>query len=105
MAWKGSQYAITASPVNLTTILSLTANSPSNSIKEVVIKNAAGAANTLYVGPSTVANTPTAARVELAANQSWSAGPYDSSYPLNTDMIYLVGTVNAANIAFISVVM
>ena len=104
MAWRGAQYTITATAANLTSILGLTANQPSNSIKEVVIKNATGAANALYVGPSTVANTPADARVELAANQAWSAGPHDGYY-LNTDMIYLVGTANAANIAFISVVM
>lgn len=106
MAWLGGQYVITASAVNITNALSLaggprpTGGTPA---RKITIKNAAGAANILYIGPSTVTNVPANARAELSAGQSYTFGPYGDSLSTTTDDVFLVGTANAANIAFISI--
>lgn len=103
MASKGGQYTITATATNLTTALGLTGgNLPSGgwSCAEITVKNADGAANKLYFGGSDVTNVPANAHGEIAAGQGYTWLPTVSSRP-NTDEIYLVGTANAANIAFI----
>ncbi len=100
--WIGAQYTITASAARLTTILAQTIGNV-NQAKQIDIKNATGAANVLYLGPSTVTNVPANARAELAAGQSFSFNTGGGGYHVSTDDIYLVGTANAANIAFISV--
>lgn len=106
MAWFGGQYAVTASAVNVTTALSLVGGdlpSGGRHARKITIKNAAGAANTAYLGPSTVTNVPVNARVELAAGQAFTFGPFSSSHSINTDEVYMVGTANAANILFIAI--
>lgn len=106
MAFLGGQYALTASAVNLTTALGLTKGDlPSGGyhVRQIDIKNANGAANFVYVGASNVTNAPANARVELVPGQAWSEiAPGLSSF--NTDEIYVVGTVNAANIIFVTLV-
>lgn len=88
------QYTITASPVQLSAIAGglLNQRTPPSAI---TVKNASGAANNCYLGPSTVANTPTNAGIELAAGQSYTFVGQELI------AIYIVGTVNAVNIAFI----
>lgn len=105
MASIGGQYTITASAVNLTTALGLTKGDlPSGGYhcSEITVKNANGAANTLFAGGSNVTNVPANAHVQLAAGQSFTWLPSVSARP-TTDEIYLVGTANAANIAFIEI--
>lgn len=96
----GKQYTITASAAKLTTILGLT--NPTF-CKGLTIKNAKGAANILYIGGSDVTNVPANAWVELDANQSFTFYSGEG-WLCSTDEVYLVGTVNAANIAFITIV-
>jgi hypothetical protein len=62
----------------------------------ITVKNASGAANAVYLGGQLVANTPANAGVELAADQAYT---FTRQAPCS---IYIVGTVNAANIAFIT---
>lgn len=103
MAINGGQYAVTATATNLTTALGLTGgNLPSGGshCAEITVKNAAGALNKAYLGKSTVTNVPANAHVELSADQGFTFMPTVSGRP-NTDEIFVVGTVNAANIVFI----
>ena len=96
-AFKGDQVAAAATAINITDALSLTGNLH---FSKITVKNAEGAANSGYAGKSNVANTPANAPIELAANQSYTWGGDGRGY-FSTDDIYLVGTVNAANIWFI----
>lgn len=86
------QYTLTAGAVALSdsTILNSTSIP-----KKLTIKNANGAANVCYLGGALVANTPTGAGIELAADQAYT---FTNQMP---SQIFIVGTVNAANIAFI----
>lgn len=105
MASKGGQYTITASAVNITTALGLTGGDlPSGGYHcaEITVKNADGAVNKLYCGGSNVTNVPANAHVELGAGAGFTWLPTVSARP-TTDEIYLVGTANAANIAFIEI--
>ena len=94
----GGQYTISASPVQLTTALGL---KEGVWLRTLSIKNAKNAANILYVGKGNVAATPANAHVELDAGESYDFYSGIGSM-INTDEIYLVGTANAANIAFIT---
>lgn len=96
----GGQWAIQATATKLSTILGITDESQ-KMLKRLSIKNTKGAANFLYIGNSDLTNTPTNAHIELDANQSYDFYSGEG-WLVNTDDIYLVGTVNAANIAFIN---
>lgn len=100
MAAYFAQYALTASAATLTSIFGL---SRTFRAQQVDIKNASGAVNSVYLGGSGVTNVPANAGVELGAGQAWTGMP-SQGRALNTDEIYVVGTVNAANIAFITLV-
>jgi len=101
MAWSGTQYTITATAAKLSTILGLNAGDL-HRFKQIDVKNASGAANVLYLGPSTVTNAPAFAQVELSAGQAYSFDPGGGAFHISADEVFLVGTANAANIAFIS---
>lgn len=93
----GGQYALTASAASITTALGL---SVGVYVKKLTIKNAGAAVNKVYVGDSDV-TTSTNAHIELSADQSyeyWSG----ESHRVNTDDVYVIGTVNAANILYIN---
>jgi hypothetical protein len=94
---KGGQIAAAATAVNITDALSLTGNLH---FSKITIKNASGAANNGYVGNSNVTNVPANAHLELSAGESYTYGGDGRGY-YSTEDIYLVGTVNAANIWFI----
>lgn len=99
MALFGGEAAVAASAQNITTALSLARRLEA---KQIVIQNAIGAANTLFVGRSNV--TTTANRHHsLAAGQAVVIGTGDWK-SVNTDEVYFIGTVNAANIAFFLIV-
>jgi hypothetical protein len=96
---RGGQYTLTATAATLTDALSLTGNLH---FAKITIKNATGAANAAFIGNSTsLDNTPTAALMELAADQAYTFGGDGRGY-YSSDEIYVVGTVNAANILFIT---
>lgn len=63
--------------------------------KKLTVKNASGAANACYLGDETVANTPANAGVQLEAGAAYT---WNNVAP---DKLYIVGTANAANIAYI----
>jgi len=98
MAFKGKQYTITATAASLTSILG-----ERLWCRQIKLRNATGALNPLYVGPSTVTNAPANAYLQITAGvtEDFSGWPTNS---LNTDEIFLVGTANAANIAYIVIV-
>ncbi len=100
-----SQYALTASAVALndSTILGTVLPAGITKVKSLNIRNATGAANPIYGGKSNVTNTPTNAGFQIAAATDLSFGPFDN-YILDLRDIFIVGTVNAANIAFLTVV-
>lgn len=96
----GGQYALTAVAAKLSTILSLS-DGESAMLKALTIKNASSAANKMYIGDSNVTNAPANAHIELAAGESYTFYSGEG-WLVNPEDIYLVGTVNAANIAFIN---
>lgn len=97
----GGQWPIAAAAANLTTILSLPQGID---CVQIAIRNATGAANALYVGGSDVTNAPLNAHYQVAAGTTEYLSAQGSGFLLNTDDIYLVGTVNAANIAFVNLI-
>jgi len=97
-AFKGGQVAVAATATQVTSALSLTGNTH---FSKITIKNATGATASGYVGGSDVTNVPANAHLQLAAGESYTFGGDGRGY-YNTDDIYLVGTVNAANIWYIT---
>lgn len=71
--------------------------------KHVKIRNATGATAALYVGPSTVTNVPANAGMQIAAATTDDIGPTDVNV-IPSSEVYLVGTANAANIAYITAI-
>jgi hypothetical protein len=102
MAITGGQYAVTSTATSVTAALGLT-SATRRYPRQLDIKNAAGATAAAYIGGSTVTNVPANAWAELSAGQAWSDVAIDSNH-INTDQVFLVGTANAANILFITVV-
>lgn len=94
---KGGQVAVAASAVSITSALSLTGNLH---FVKITVKNASAAVNPGYHGNSNVTNVPANAHGELSPDQAYTWGGDGSGY-YSTNDIYLVGTVNAANIWFI----
>lgn len=99
---KGAQYAITGTATPLTTILGIT-NTAGSYARYLHIKNAAGAANILYIGPSTVTAVPANAFGEISAGGLYILNA-SAGNGIRLDDLYLIGTANAANIAFITVI-
>lgn len=96
----GGQYALTAAAVNLATAFSLT-DLDSAQCTRITVKNSASSVNNLYIGGSDVTNAPLNAHIELVPGQSYDF--YSSAgFLAHPSHIYLVGTVNAANKAFIN---
>jgi hypothetical protein len=95
---KGGQVAVAATAINITDALTLTGNLH---FSKITIKNADGAVNTAYSGNSNVTNVPANAHQELAAGSSYTYGGDGRGF-FSANDIYLVGTVNAANIWFIT---
>lgn len=85
-----AQYTLTASAAALSGIIGYT-QTPAR----LTIKNSDGAANAVFLGGATVANTPANAGIQLGPGQAWT---FLDQSPAR---IFIVGTVNAANIAFI----
>lgn len=99
------QYSLTAGAVALndSTILGAILPVGITKVKQLVIRNATGAANLMYGGGSAVTNVPANAGFQIAAATDRDFGPLDM-YSIDLRDIFIVGTVNAANIAFITVV-
>ena len=100
-----SQYALTASAVALSdaTILGAVLPTGITKVKQIIVRNATGAANLIYGGKSNVTNAPANAGFQITAATELIFGPFGAYY-LDLREIFIVGTVNAANIAFITVV-
>jgi hypothetical protein len=98
MASYGGQYTVTASAVKMTTALGLTDAIPAAAID---IKAKSTNSGIVYIGPSTVTNTPTNARVALAAGDAWTSGP-TSTHIISTNELYIVGT--ASDVVFIHII-
>lgn len=104
MAWVGGQYAVTTGAVTLTSALGLSAKQYIKQI-DVLYSADAQAASRVYLGPSTVTNTPTNAWIKLGPAVSWSKTEGSTQAPLHTDQMYIVGTAaNALNLVFIDIV-
>lgn len=96
----GGQYPLTAVATRLSTIFSLP-QTEINKLTVLTIKNAKDAANKMYIGGSDVTNVPANAHIELAPGEMYTFSA-DIGWLIDPEDIYLVGTVNAANIAFIN---
>ncbi len=91
------QYAITTTATPLSTAVSGLAG---YRFKQLTVKNAKGAQNLAYLGPSTVSTTANAG-VELDANQGFTFYSGEG-WLIDPAKIYIIGTANAANIAYIA---
>lgn len=94
------QYTLTATAASLTSAFGL---SRTFRAQQIDIKNSDTAVNKVFLGPSTVTNVPANAGVQLGVGQAYTFLPTQGR-SVNTDEVFIVGTVNAANIAFITVV-
>jgi hypothetical protein len=97
----GGQWTITATATSIASALALPDSASKRHFTKVTVKNADGAANSLYAGPAFVTATPTFAQVELGAGDSYTWGGV-SGTSVDTSQIYLIGTAAAGNVAFIS---
>lgn len=108
MAYDGGQWTITGTATNITSALGLTGGdmkSGGRHCNQVIIRNKTGATAPLYLGKSAaVTAVPANATAEIAAGQDHTIGNATGRSLLNTDEIFLIGTANAANIAFIELV-
>ena len=94
----GGQWTVSGTAATVTAALGL---NEGVRLRTLSVKNAAGAANNLYIGRANVAATPTNAHVELAAGESYDFFS-QSGHLISTDEVYMVGTAAASNIAFIT---
>jgi len=102
MAWAGTEYLVTATATSLTTALGLTANSPGNHFRQIDIRSNPAALNNVFFGGSGV-TVSAARRVVLQAGEAYSFVAVQGHH-ISTDDIYVIGTANAANIIFVSLV-
>lgn len=100
MAYFTKQYAVTTAAVQLTTAMGL---ADAARAVQIDIKNKAGNAGIVYLGPSTVTNVPANAGAAISADQAWSYIGGDMGRHVSTDEIYIVGST-AAETVFITVV-
>lgn len=99
----GGQWTISGTAATIAAALGIKAGSDQLHWNKVTVKNASGGTAALYAAKnSAVAATPTSAEVELAAGQAYTWGSMSGQQEVDISKIYLVGTANAANIAFIS---
>lgn len=96
-----AQWTIAATATSIASALGLPDEPERRRFNKISIKNADGAANALYVSTSSsVAATPTGADVELGAGDSYTFGGVGEL--VDAGKLYMIGTANAANIAFIT---
>ena len=110
MAVTGGQYAVTASAVNIATALGVQDDASKSVAKQVVLQYNEDAANDAFLGSSSVAVTPTAVyyKFQLAAANlppmPLVLGSGGGSRDIDLRDLYLIGTANAANLFFITVI-
>jgi hypothetical protein len=105
MAMYGAQFALTATATSLfTAIGGVVGDSSKRYAKAINVKNAAAAINICYLGPSTVTNVPANAFAEISAGTTFNSSPSGSNtHNIDLTQVFIVGTVGAANVAFIAV--
>lgn len=97
----GTSFAVPAAATSLTTALGLSAG---KTVRQLDVKLATGATAPAYLGAAnTVTAVPANAFAELSPGQAWSDVCVDG-YAINTNNVFVIGTVNAANILFIACV-
>lgn len=95
MAFKGGEAAVPAAATSITTLLGLT---DVLHCKQIIIKNIDAAANTLFIGRSNVTTT-TNRHHSLVAGATIIIGGGDWKC-VNTNEVYIIGTVAGGNIVF-----
>lgn len=98
------QYTLTAGAVALSDATILNIIGVNTKAFYLRVRNATGAANPIYLGPSTVTNVPANAGLQAAAGETIELGPLDI-YTFDLKEIFIVGTVAGANIAFITAIL
>lgn len=96
---QGGQWTVSSTAASVRGALSIPDVPERTIFSKVTVKNADGAANAMYCGRSNVTNTPANACIELGAGDSYTFGGKEA---VNINEIFMVGTANAANIAFIA---
>ena len=92
MAYNGTAYTLTTSPVLLTTALALSARKTIRQADFIVLTGS----ETGYLGPSSVDNAGANARAKFTTSTGFSFVPNpDPNTALPTDDIYIVGTATA----------
>lgn len=95
MAWYGGEIAVPVVATKLTTLLGLSWKREAYFLD---IRADSGNAGNVLIGPSTVTTT-TFRRAYIQKGETYQFGPF-STYVVNTDDVYLIGTVN--DICYIS---
>jgi hypothetical protein len=97
----GAQWTVAATATSLTTILGVR-----KQISELHVRLKDAAANPVFIGGSTVTNVPANAFAEASSGATpvevvWRPS---NGCRFDSDTVFLVGTVAAANVAHISVI-
>ena len=102
MAWLGGQYAVTATATSITSALALAESTYARQIDVKYSANAT-AGSRVFLGDSDVTNVPANAHIELTPDTGWSAVAI-GNHAIRTGDVFIVGTVAAANIVFVTVI-
>jgi len=89
MAMKFAQVSVTTSPKSVTELAGIT--NGRTMYRSLTVAPTGGTANTVYGGPSNVANTPANAGFFATATRPCTIG-IDATFGVNTDSVYLVAT-------------
>jgi len=98
--FRGAQWTVSATAASISSLIGKRAY-----IVELKVQNADASTAPVFIGPSTVTNVP--ANAYGKANSGAIGGEYSltpADGRLDTDAIFVVGTVGAANIAFITAI-
>lgn len=104
-----SQYTLTAAAASLDSAAifnvgpATTNAAPVTKVRQLIIRNNTGAANPIYLGPSTVTNVPAFAGIQLAAGESLILNAPGGSF-IDLRQMFIVGTVAGANIAYLTAI-
>ena len=105
------QYTMTATAASLSSNALLGSVLPVGVTKvhQVFITNAPAAVNNIFGGGSGVTNVPANAGFAIAFSATlaitFSLGPFVGAQIIDLNDIYIVGTVNAANIAYLTAIL
>lgn len=103
MALNGGEYLVTGTATSIASALSIT-DPGFKAYKRVILRNSPSALNDAYFGRSDVTTSAKRHGVLRATDTYATVLGGGDGETLNIDQIFLIGTANAANIIFISLI-